>query len=231
MCAGGVVSTELDNFAKVHSFLQKLAAVTGEWAGIPVPIEGESLVIERTYPFAAILNPPVDSSPPTIKVRNCFWSMHRRSEIVVWQEGSKVEWGLIPGVHHLDQSLRTLGASVAWTLEQESRALSLLREHLNDYAFTRYLLTGSFLERSKRSGVYYLFRRLRPTVAMADNGERMRILAALCLHPIAYYAGSWAGAMCPTDDVLAHLMLMRGDEHLLWRRANQHPAFRPEAGI
>lgn len=40
-----------------------------------------------------------------------------------------------------------------------------------------------------------------------------------------------AGAMCPTDDVIAHLSLMRGDEKMFWRRCNQHPAYRPEAGL
>ena len=59
----------------------------------------------------------------------------------------------------------------------------------------------------------------------------MKILACLCMHPIAYYAGSWAGAMCPTDDVIAHLSLMRADEHMFWKRSNQHPPYRPEAGL
>jgi hypothetical protein len=31
--------------------------------------------------------------------------------------------------------------------------------------------------------------------------------------------------------VVAHLMLMRGDEHLFWRKANQHPPYQPEAGM
>ena len=90
-----------------------------------------------------------------------------------------------------------------------------------------------FLEKSERSGVTYLFRKLRPTVALRPcrDGDGMRVLAALCLHPIGYYDGSWAGAMCPTDDVVAHLMLMRGDEVMFWRRSNQHPADRPEAGL
>ena len=43
--------------------------------------------------------------------------------------------------------------------------------------------------------------------------------------------GSWAGAMVPTDDVIAHLSLMRGDEHMFWKRCNQHPSWRPEAGL
>ena len=77
------------------------------------------------------------------------------------------------------------------------------------------------------------FRRLKPTVAISLKGtdKSPRILCALCLHPIAYYEDSWAGAMCPTDDVIAHLALMRGDEAMYWRRANQHPPWRPEAGL
>jgi hypothetical protein len=51
------------------------------------------------------------------------------------------------------------------------------------------------------------------------------------MHPIAYYEGSWAGAMCPTDDVIAHLMLMRGDEPMFWKRSSQHPATSPAAGL
>lgn len=89
-----------------------------------------------------------------------------------------------------------------------------------------------FAERSPRSGISYIFRRLRPTIALkAGKDDRMRCLAALCMHPIGYYDGSWAGAMCPTDDVIAHLMLMRGDEHMFWRRSNQHPAWSQFAGI
>jgi hypothetical protein len=94
------------------------------------------------------------------------------------------------------------------------------------------MLTGMFVERSRRSGISYVFRKLRPTLALkAGKDDRMGLLAALCMHPIGYYDGSWAGAMCPTDDVIAHLMLMRGDEHMFWRRANQHPAWSQEAGI
>lgn len=37
--------------------------------------------------------------------------------------------------------------------------------------------------------------------------------------------------MTPTDDVIAHLTLMRGDEPMFWRRANQHGPDRPEAGL
>src|SRR4029078_7688471 len=134
--------------------------------------------------------------------------------------------------HHLGHDLSTLGCADAWGLEQEQRALQLFGTMARHRQMKHYVLTGQVLEKSDRSGVHYLFRRLKPTVAFRphEDGASMRILAALCQHPIAYYAGSWAGATCPTDDVIAHLTMMRGDEHLFWKRCSQHPPSRPEAG-
>jgi hypothetical protein len=92
-------------------------------------------------------------------------------------------------------------------------------------------LAGAFLETSPRSKVIYLFRRCRPTIALVNaRDEKIRILAVLCLHPIGYYANSFAGVMVPTDDVIAHLMLMRADERRFWSKANHHHLWEREAG-
>jgi hypothetical protein len=217
--------------------LREIAVTRSDWAGIPLPLDGERLVIEPNYPNAEALSkigaPP---EPPDDGWReiNSWHSSRRRCRIVVMRspEG-RITWGAIPEVHHLKHDLSTLGCSDAWGIEQEHTALQLLGTLLSHRAFKQYLLTGMFLETSKRSGMTYLFRKLRPTVVIkADKAANTtRIVCALCLHPIAYYAGSWAGAMCPTDDVIAHLMLMRGDEPMLWRRANHHPSWAPEAGL
>jgi hypothetical protein len=37
--------------------------------------------------------------------------------------------------------------------------------------------------------------------------------------------------MVPTDDVIAHLLFMRGDEAGYWGQANHHSASAPEAGL
>lgn len=103
------------------------------------------------------------------------------------------------------------------------RLQTLIKPHL----WNAYALTGSFLETSTRSGITYLFRRCRPTIAISSR----RVLCTLCLHPIGYYSESHAGSLCPTDDAIAHLLMMRADEHLFWRRANQHAPFRPESGL
>ncbi len=101
-----------------------------------------------------------------------------------------------------------------------------------------YFLTGSFFETSPRSGITYLLRRLRPTVAMTPrqpwwqkDRDYMRVLAVLCMHPIGYYSDSWGGCMVPTDDVVAHLTMIRGDEAYYWSKCNQHDPWRPEAGL
>jgi hypothetical protein len=211
-----------------------MAAAADEWAGIPMPLEGESLVIEKSYRFAPVFNPPEEKDEPkpgSARERNSFWSWKYRSDVVIWEEGGKICWGPTQTSHSLPMALRTLGCSAAWGLEQEQRALQLLGTMIRHHQLKQYILTGMFLETSARSGVMYLFRRLRPTVALSVRNNNTKILAALCMHPIGYYNGSWAGSLCPTDDVIAHLALMRGDEHLYWRRCNQHAAYRHEAGL
>lgn len=216
-----------------------IAELRDHWAGIPMPLDGNRLVIEPKFPGGEMLSEigwkpePEDDEFKGVKVRGKFWSWRRRSDVVIFEyPDGRVDWGLHLGVHHLDYDLKTLMCSDAWGLKQEGKAQETLASLVTPRQMKQYLLTGMFVEQSKRSGKYYMFRRLKPTVVMtADSKDKMSILCCLCLHPIAYYSGTWAGAMCPTDDVIAHVMLMRGDEKLFWRQSNQHPAFRPEAGL
>lgn len=227
-----------DNFAGLRNGLKKIASARGDWAGIPMPLDGERLVIEPKYPKAVELSEigaPVEEPMPTdVKYRNSWWSDRLRCEIYIWEEGGKILWGRVPGIHHFEYDIRTLKCSEAWGIEQERNALQLLGTLVRHRQLKQYLLTGMFLETSQRSKLTYLFRKLKPTVVLNSRDQGAPdsiILCTLCLHPIAYYSGSWAGAMTPTDDVISHLMLMRGDEPMLWRRANQHPPNRPESGL
>ena len=228
---------QFDGFAALRNGLRRLATERKEWAGYPMPLQDNPLVVEPSYPLAKELmsigrDPAVEEEDKAgRKVRNAFWSTQRRSTVYIWNEGDRIEWGTLPGVHHISHDIRTLGASDVWGIEQEHNAVQLLGSLVEHRVFKQYLLTGMFIEASPRSGVHYLFRRLKPTVAIRLTGKGPRILAALCMHPIAYYEGSWAGAMTPTDDIVAHLMLMRGDEVMFWRRCNQHAPYRPEAGL
>lgn len=236
--AGNLAKIEaLDNFAHLRNKLRGLAASREEWAGIPLPIEGERLVIEPSYKYAALSeigkDEPSESDKLPVVVRNVIHSTRYRCDVAVYErEDGKVACQPLVGSGNAATTLmHTIGASFAWGIEQESNAVHLLATLVRHHTFKQYMLTGMFLESSTRSGVTYLFRRLRPTVAMKEKRGRMCILAALCMHPIGYYAESWGGAMCPTDDVIAHLMLMRGDEHMYWRRCNQHPAWSHLAGL
>jgi hypothetical protein len=224
---------DLDPLHGLRAALAQVADEKAEWAGIPMPLEGERLIVEPSYPYAAIgeINAPKPSEDDGWRLRNRWYSHAKRCDILIMERDGKIGWGLVPGIHAGRHMMATLGCADAWGIEQEARAVQLLAEKVRHRQFKQYMLTGMFLERSKRSGVMYLFRRLRPTIALSPHGDDARILAALCMHPIAYYANSWAGAMCPTDDVIAHLMMMRADEHMFWKRCNQHPPHRPEAGL
>jgi hypothetical protein len=217
-----------------------------------MPLDGHRLIIHPRYQmakeFSEIGRPAPEPDDGKAVLRNEFWSTRHRCHVVIWDEDDKVQWGPVPGFHHLDHDIRTLGASVAWGLEQEGNAVKLLATMLRHHQFKQYLLTGMFLETSRRSGLTYMFRKLKPTVvidgrvghskyrigataAEPTDDSSATILCTLCMHAIAYYERSWAGAMVPTDDVIAALALMRGDEHMLWKRANQTPPGRPEAGL
>ncbi len=61
--------------------------------------------------------------------------------------------------------------------------------------------------------------------------EGSSVLCALCLHPIGYYGDTWAGVMCPTDEVILYLLMKRGSEEKYWANANQHPVGHSAAGF
>lgn len=219
-----------------HDYYRKvlagIAQLGNEYAGLPMPIDGEHLVINPKYRFAHVYKREPEPDEDEFTVINSWWSLSRSRRFMMWREkDGKIGFGWDRMVNHARIQLHTLGCAIAWTQEAEMKAMLKLASLVEPHTFHQYFSTGSFLETSKRSKVMYCFRRLRPTLAISMSGNTPRILCALCLHPIGYYDGTWAGAMCPTDEVIAHLMLMRGDEHDFWKQANQHPAWHPQAGV
>jgi hypothetical protein len=201
-----------------------------------MPLEGQRLVIEPSYAKAQQLmdiGAPEEPDDDKAKLRNVFYSTKKGRDVYVFDDlvTGRVDWGAGGRVNHFDLEINTIGCSVAWGIEQEHNAVQLLAGMIRHHQMKQYLLTGMFLESSQRSKICYAFRKLRPTIALSMRSDRPRVLAALCMHPIGYYRDSWAGAMCPTDDVVAHLSLMRGDEHMFWKRCTQHAPWRPEAGL
>ena len=216
-------------YTDLHEIMKIVAKHDDLYAGIPIPLGDDlPLVIEPTYPNAQglmSLHKKVEYDEDA-QIRNVFWSHRWKCHIYIYSKDGKIHW-CFERKRCVDLLINTLQASDAWGLKQEKQAMETLEKLTSKRQFTHYLLTGMFLETSRRSNIAYLFRRLRPTLAMGSKNN----LAALCMHPIAYYEDSWAGAMCPTDDVLAHLCLMRGDEHTYWKRCTQHPLTRPQAGL
>lgn len=242
------MSVDLDRpleWADVRRFTEAAAKYLDVWEGIPVPVPDQPL---RLYPGHR-MEPMFRAEPVEVAeedkgwhLRNRWYSWDRHKWIHVYRhEDGRYQWLVEPSapdqsMTRLDYWLQTLGACIAWKPEAEQVARYKLRGMLTPHAWRCYDLTGSFLEASARSRVSYMFRRLRPTVALipskrGDENAHMKVLAVLCLHPIGYYEGSWAGAMVPTDDVIAHLTMMRGDERFFWRKANQHPSASPQAGL
>lgn len=245
------IDVDLD-FTTFRSLINHLSDRVGEWAGIPVPVDHTRIRVEERYPWKGIEGvggpqPDPDDTPssddPPIFPLNTWYVPSRQARITLYREGTnpKTKFILEPKlsyVRRLDFWLNTMGCSSAWEPEAEIEAQKKLSSLIPSHLFNMYFMTGTFIETSPRSRVTYLFRRLRPTIAMVPakrSGnpaqDSMKAIAVLCMHPIAYYEKSWSGAMCPTDDVVAHLLMMRGDERKYWALSNQHDPESPEAGI
>lgn len=181
-----------------------------------------------------------------VLVRNTWWSTVRQARVYLYE--TEAEPGRVriaydrrerSGGRRATFMLSTIGVSTGWDIRAEERAMGKLQRMIAPHLFDMYRLTGCFLESSARSNVHYVLRRCRPTVAMVPwdrtdpsaDDLPMRTLTVLCMHPIGYYTDTFAGAMVPTDDVIAYLLMIRADEHLLWRRAYHHHPEEPEAGL
>lgn len=238
MTEGRIAAGEMPTWGDLRRKMQQIAEAHGEWAGIPLPVEDLPLILEPRYPWAGlgqIHRSPEEKLPgdDEFEVVNHWYSTHRGVEVWVVRREGRSHAVMFPtyGAVRLQYVIKTLGCCTAWDLGAELAAQGRLGELLKPTQMKQYLLTGTFLESSQRSGVFYLFRRCRPTVAMSSVDGSMHLLTTLCLHPIGHYEGTYAGAMVPTDDVIAHLLLMRADEHKYWAKANHHPAWSPVAGV
>lgn len=229
---------KFDNFSDLRNGLKHIAVKQDEYAGIPMPLEGHNLVIAPSYARGREImeatntkpNPPIEGQ--AVSIRNSFWSNKLQAELYICDEADgSIGARVLPFSPKLGLLLGTMDCSLVWGLEQEHVATRLLGTLIRHDQLKMYLLTGMFAERSSRSQITYVFRRLRPTLAISTRGPTARCIAALCMHPIGYYESTWAGVMPPTDEVIAHLQMMRGDEKLYWRRANQHHPRHPSAGI
>lgn len=176
---------------------------------------------------------------PRIREVNSWYSFRRQAEVTIYELPDGRRRAVADFWENLldrwKQLIHTYSQYRVWDLTAELKALEKLQTMLTPAQFASYLLTGCFLESSRRSHAKYFLRRLRPTLVLLPGSAQpdadLRPSVALCLHPIGYYGGTFAGALVPTDDVLAHLTLLRGDEHAYWRQANQIPLHYANSGL
>jgi hypothetical protein len=215
---------------------------------MPMPVKGMRMVVHPSYPFAEKLNQVFDPEPSlrtcrngdvdeSVTLRNSWESYRDGKRLQIWRDSKGFYFTYGRRQNQATMLIDTIGAARSWQFEAELKAMETFKRHVSEWAYQAYVTTGTFLETSQRSKIVYMFRRLRPTLAMTfrpcqrrgDVG--LRLLCALCLHPIGLFDGTWAGTLVPTDDVLAHLLLMRSSEKKYWAHSNQHSIWAPEAGI
>lgn len=242
-----IITLSMDTF---RDMLDTMSDRREDWQGLPMPVEGLKLVLNATHPlkeeYAGLWHKPEDDEEDADeeRIRNSWFSKRTNAYIFVMETEDgriyhlKRRYGPLRAMDRFDLQLMTLIASDAWRLEAEHAAMEKLKGMLGERQWRQYELTGSFMEESKRSGVLYMFRRLRPTLALSlkdGHGTSTEtttfFLAALCMHPVGYYNRTWGGCLVPTDDVIAHLVYMRGDEARFWGQSNQHRSWDPESGV
>jgi len=218
------------------------------WSGLPIPVVGLKLILEPRYKHKAIAEfrwkefydddgtrheIPEEQSPEPSEFTwiNSWWNSRYQLTVIVLRDKAGRARFNISTEDRLSMTIRTIEAAAVWPVEAEQKAQRKLESLIPAESYELYMLTGHFPELSKRSQVTYLFRKGRPTIALRQNEEGASVLCALCLHPIGYYDKTWAGVMCPTDEVIAHLLMMRGSEEKFWANANQHSVEHPAAGI
>lgn len=215
--------------------IQDLAEKRGDWAGYPIPIDNLELRLAPSFPYQELANTQDKIEHDTYEHVNTWHSYRFGCDVSIIRNKNtnRVMHVILPYAagEKLTYSLNSMHASRAWDSVSEIRAMITLSDMIPKHSFDYYLLTGGFLETSERSGVTYYFRKLKPTIALKKSDDDVRIMTTLCLHPIGYYNNSFAGCMVPTDDVIAHLQMMRGDEHKFWAKANHHPSYSPCSGI
>lgn len=250
----------LPTWDELRDAISQLALEREHYAGYPMPDDECELVVHPRFPLQEmngfktgdkedtesaeldLLTPEARARVAELhelfnqgKIVNYWFDIRRQTDVMIWhtKEGRarvSVRQNSVGAKATL--ALSTIGVSRNWDLQAEWTAMEKLASMVPEHIFKYYVTTGSFIETSPRSGVIYIFRRCRPTLAMSSRkGGNLTTLCALCMHPIGYYRGSFGGAMVPTDDVIAHLTLMRGDEHHYWKCCNQHSPWMPEAGL
>ena len=214
-----------------------------------VPISGEELIDQENIPFEEFTGEfwermierwDAGADAEVVWTLINIWEANPRFRVEVYRSKDDTRylhiprrnkkysrWGLI---------IRTDAVRMRVTnLKAERKARQLLMEQLSGRQKRALELTGAFVEVGQ-SGLHYRISFNRPTLAwkiVAVNGreKELEFVGSFCLHPLGYYSESFAGCMPPSDEMLAHLKMIRADERLYWRKANQHEIDDPLGGL
>jgi hypothetical protein len=233
------------SYSGLRRAVNAVARLNGEYAGLPIPVTEAPLVIAKGHPYYDRLHGMQDGEERRKETTDDGaltlvnqWRQNRMcTDVYAMREGGKPTYGLLRHgpMDRLVAGIKCMGVAQTMDVEAERKAMKTLSALIKPHLYHGYEITGWFLETSNRSGVTYIFRRLATTIALRATqdgaGESCKFLAAMCLHPLGYYEGLPIGVMVPTDDVIAHLVMMRSDEHLFWRKSNQHNSWSPGAQL
>lgn len=235
----------------MSEIFERVATKYGYEGGLPLPhIDDEGtdkshpLVMARNSPLAMIANANYATEAAAEYERS--WKRHVRNSwdvlgdhsVLVVETSKGSMWVKEPraGIR-----LRKLMADVSirndihtMTAEAELKAMESLKARVTGNQYRAYVLSGAFFERSPRTDLFYLFRKGFPTLVLSYHGEKNeggRVIVALCFHPMGFYQFSHVGVMCPTDEVVAALLMMRGHEAKFWSKSGQWPVTDSRSGV
>jgi hypothetical protein len=125
-----------DRLAPIRNAMRKISAAREEWAGVPMPLEGEQLIVDPSYRFAEAFEPPPERlEHGDFRIRNVFWSQRYRMNAIVYEKDGKSKVACQSALASLDILMRTMGCSVAWGVEQEHNALMCLADLVRHHTF------------------------------------------------------------------------------------------------
>lgn len=231
----------------VAKMVSEVTAQQGFDMGLPLPDAelGHQFITAQNTPLGFALQVNTEPEPSELavqlkkngfKVRNSWFKSEELDVAVVHNREGKAavitEFANGRRMRKMMNTAITRSMNPNMTAEAEERAIASLKKKVTEAQYASYILNGMLIESSQRSDLKYIFRKGYPTLVLSYHGEeRGRIIACLCLHPFGYYAGTYCGAMTPTDEVIAHLLMMRADEHKFWAKSGQWPAYDPRSGI
>lgn len=160
----------------------------------------------------------------------CFvnqWTDYKRDMVInTYRVGGRARYARLytDTEHQVMQATKDI-AKRAWCAGVEDKAQRKLKAMATLDEYEEYMLTGDITVIGKQTKLMYVIRRLRPTLIYRNRDNELqttRCLGALCMHPVGYYDGTWAGVLCPTDDVMAHLLMIKTDEKEFWNKSVFH---------